>query len=222
MKAEKRIPAPVFRTIALLLLLPALGLWIYWLLPEVGGPYHWVQPRLLFLGLRESQLLSVTLAFALAMGLWAIPTAILRHSSDMPPLHEAFRPSPGSSFLQDFRQGLAAQRQRQAEMVALPAENEDRRRFFRRLGWVGIGVGLGAWVVTGVVWYLSGQLWPTLLAVGLVGLFGGGLSVITGYPLIFDREKVQAIAGITQRLGLVVLALIMVGLAVLCVVDAFV
>lgn len=222
MKAEKRIPAPVFRTIALLLLLPALGLWIYWLLPEVGGPYHWVQPRLLFLGLRESQLLSVTLAFALAMGLWSIPVVILRHFSDMPSLREAFLPSPGSSFLQDFRQGLAAQRQRQAEMVALPADSESRRRFFRRLGWVGIGVGLGAWIVTGVVWYLSGQLWPTPLAVGLVGVLGGSLSVITGYPLIFDREKVQTIAGITRRLVFVILILIMVGLAVLCVVDVFV
>ena len=82
-------------------------------------------------------------------------------------------------------------------------------------------MGLGAWLVTWIIWYLDGEIWPTPLAVGLVGVLGGILSIITGRPIVFDRYKIQKLDRIVKRLGLLVIALVLLFLAVLCVVEAF-
>lgn len=215
-----RIPTRVFRIIIFALLSVAVGIWVYWLV-RGSGPYHWLQQRLVCLGLRESQVLGALLAFLLVFIVWMIPTFILRYCSDLPLLGEELTATHGRSFLPTVREGLNAQRQTQSEMLDLPRHTAQRSQFFRQMGWVGIGVGLGAWLVTWIAWYFSGQVWPTPLAVGIVGVLGGILSVITGRPIVFDRRKIQNIDRIVKRVGVWVVVLVLLFLAVMCVVEAF-
>jgi hypothetical protein len=160
-------------------------------------------------------------AFLLVFIVWMIPTFILRYFSDLPLLREEVMMPQGKSFLQTFQESLNAQRQTQSEMLDLPRHATQRSQFFRRMGWVGIGVGLGAWLVTWIAWYLGGQIWPTPLAVGVVGVLGGVLSVITGRPIVFDQYKIQNIDRIVKRVGVLVVVLVLLFLAVMCVLEAF-
>ena len=143
MNFRGRISTRVFRIVVIILLLIAVGVWIRWLVLD-ASPYHWLQQRLSFLGLRESQVLGALLAFLCVFVLWMIPTFILRYFSDMPLLHEKLADvTQGGSFVQTLRERVDAQQRTQAEMLALPARDAARSRFFRRMGWVGIGVGVG-------------------------------------------------------------------------------
>ncbi len=214
-----RIPKRVFRIIVLSLLLVAVGIWINWLVRGTG-PYTWLQQRLAFIGLRESQVLGALLAFILVFVVWMIPTLVLRYLSDMPPLHQELALTEGKSLPRLFKESLHTQQQTQAERLALPAHAPSRRRFFQNMGWVGIGVGLGAWFVTWLAWYLSGQIWPTPLAVGIVGVLGGLFSVISGRPIIFDRQKVHRLQNITKRVEVLVVLFVILFLIVVCVLEA--
>ena len=57
-------------------------------------------------------------------------------------------------------------------------------------------------------------------ALGLVGVLGGLLSVITGRPIMLDQPRVQKLQGITNRLIWIILILTLLFAAVMCVVQA--
>lgn len=217
MKRNRYISAPVFRAVVLIGLGMITMIWLRWLILD-SGPYHWLRQHLLWWGARESQIVSATLAYLAIFIVWLIPTMVLRYFSDLPWLigEEAQRDAPGTA----FRQSLDAHRQRQQEMLARAPADPERRRFFRRMGWIGIGVGLLGFLATWLGWYLGGQLWAMPLAIGLVGALGGLLSVLTGRPLIFDRNKVYALRRLVMRAGLVILVLTLLFLAVMCVWQA--
>ena len=220
MNSGKWIPIRVFRIIIAILLLIAIGIWMYWLI-QGSGPFDWLRQRLeKFLGLRESQVLSALGAFVLIFLVWMVPAFTLRHFTDMPHLREEWSTIRGQSLRGVWQESANTQRQKQAEMLSLPERSPTRSTFFRQMGWVGIGVGLGAWLVTWITWYLSEQIWQTGLAVGLVGVLGGLLSVITGRPIMLDQPRVQKLQGITNRLIWIILILTLLFAAVMCVVQA--
>ncbi|MBN1873694.1 MAG: hypothetical protein JXA33_05650 [Anaerolineae bacterium] len=218
MMTDRKLPRFTFQVMVLLLLLVSVGVWLRWILWD-SGPYAWLRAKLVFLGQRESQLLGGLLAFLLAFVFWVAPTMILRLWTDLPPLSEALSDLRGHSLVEVMREEVDAQREQQAKMADLPGDDPRRRAFFRRLGWVGIGVGIGALGVTWLVWYLSGNVWPESLVMGLVGVVGGLLSVLTGHPLLFHYEKVMQLETLTRRIGWVVILLLLLGLSLLCVWD---
>ncbi|MCP4544054.1 MAG: hypothetical protein GY832_43640 [Chloroflexi bacterium] len=220
MNSNRWIPTRVFRVVAIILLLIAIGIWMRWLIQD-SGPFDWLQQKLEFLGLRESQVLGALGAFVLVFVVWMIPTFVLRHFTDMPHLREEWMMIQDKSLRGIWQESMNAQRQKQAEMLSLPKHSPTRSKFFRQMGWVGIGVGLGAWLVTGIVWYLGKRIWQMGVAVGLVGVLGGLLSVVTGRPIMFDWPQAQKLKGIVNRLGCIITILALLFAAVMCVVQAF-
>jgi hypothetical protein len=220
MNSGKWLPLRVFRVIIIILLLIAIGIWMYWLI-QGSGPFDWLRQRLgKFIGWRENQVLSATGAFLLVFLVWMIPAFTLRRFTDMPHLREEWSTIREQSLRGTWQESVNAQQQKQAEMLSLPERSPTRRTFFRQMGWVGIGVGLGAWLVTWITWYLSEQIWQTGLVVGVVGVLGGLLSVITGRAIIFDRDRVQKLQGVTNRLIWIISILVLLFAAVMCVVQA--
>jgi hypothetical protein len=193
-----------FRILALILLALTTAIWLGWLIRDTG-PYGWLHPRLRFFGAREGRVLAALLAYVALFPAWIAVTVLLRALTPMHPLREDL--TIRGSLRDDVRDHLRAQRQRQATMLDLPPHALVRQRFYRQMGWVGIGVGLGASVVTWVVWYVSGDLWLMLVGISLLGVLGGLLSVITGRPILYDTPKVQQIAGYVRRAGLVIIVI---------------
>ncbi len=218
MKRKRYISAPVFRVILFILLGVITAIWLRWLILD-SGPYHWLQQALLWIGRRESQILGALLAYLLVFIVWMIPTTVLRYFTDMPWLFGEERREAVSAAA-TFRESFATQRRRQGEMLERDADDPARRRFFRQMGWIGIGVGLVAFLATWMGWYLSGQIWTTPLAVGLVGVLGGLLSALTGRPLLFDQGKITTIRRVVARGVKVILILTLLFLAVMCVWQA--
>lgn len=207
MKPKSLLPLPLFRLIAFALLAAAVAVWLGWIIRD-ADPYHWLQQRLLFIGQRESQLIGGLGAFILVFLVWTVPVSVLRGFTDLPPLRQALT-------LANFQEEWQAQRRAQAEALDLPGDDPARRAFFRRLGWIGVGVGLGGWLITGVAWTLSGRLWETPLAVGLVGVLGGLISVLSGRAGMFDRPKLLKLKAVTQRLLVItVVAMIVLGIVI--------
>ncbi|MGC9396162.1 MAG: hypothetical protein ACP5J4_15070 [Anaerolineae bacterium] len=210
MKPQKPISKPVFLAYMIVSLLAIVILWGTWLWRD-AGPYAWLQRALGFWGKRESQIVGATLAFLFLFILWLVPTFVLRHFSDMPPM--------GLGSAQDFRVALEVQRQKQNAMLVQPPDAPERVRYFRYLGGVGIGIGVVALLLTGIVWYVSEALWTTGLVITLVGFIGGLLSVLSGRPFIFDTPKVYAISAVVRKIGLTVVIMLLVFAAGMCVIT---
>lgn len=211
MKSQKPISKPLFLIYMAVSLLAIAALWGMWLWRETG-PYAWLQHHLTFWGQRESQVVGATLAFMLLFVLWLAPTLALRRFSDMPSL------GPGSA--RDFRTALHAQRKTHDAMLAQPADAPERARYFRYMGWVGVGVGIVALLITGVVWYLDEALWVTGWVVALVGVLGGLLAVLSGRPVIFDTVKIDTISTVVRKIGMVVVVMTLVFATGMCVITS--
>lgn len=186
-------------------------LWGTWLRRN-AGLHAWLQRNLLFWGQRESQVASATLAFLFLFVLWLAPTFVLRHFSAMPPM--------GLGSAQDFRAALHAQRKTHDAILAQPANAPERARYFRHLGWVGVGIGGVALLLTGIVWYLNEALWMTGLVVALVGLLGGLFAVLSGRPVIFDTYKIYTISAVVRKIGIIVVVMALVFATGMCVITS--
>lgn len=217
MERKRYISAPVYRVILFILLGAITAIWLRWLILD-SGPYHWLQLAFRWVGLRESQLIGATLAYLAIFIVWLIPTVVLRYFADLP-WFVGETPSPDAPLLA-FRKGLRAQRQRQWDMLGRAADDPERRRFFRQMGWVGIGVGLVGALITWIIWYVNGALWDMSLVLTLVGLLGGLLSVLTGRPLLFDQGKIATLRRVVNRGVIIILILTLLFLAVMCLLEA--
>lgn len=206
-----------FRVLAFGWLAVITVLWLIWLIRD-AGLYGWLHPRLSFFGARESHVIGALLAFLAIFPLWIGPTMILRARTNMLPLQDDLaRQGPLRDAIQD---NLAAQRQQQARMLDLPPHALVRQRFYRQMGWLSIGVGLGAALITWIVWYISGAIWPVLLVTSLVGILGGLLSIITGRPILYDAPKIQHIQHLVKRFGIIAMIVALVFASVMCVIQA--
>ncbi len=198
-------------------LLTLTALWARWLALDLN-PYHWLHQTFHFLGERESALLSAMLAYILLFVLWIFPTFALRRYADMPPMGTE-QPAPRDAFRQ-IQHGLKAQHALRAEMLAEPAYEPSRIAYFRRMGWIGIIVGGFSFLLTWMLWFATAEVWITPLAVGLVSVLGGSLSVITGKPFLFDTPKIHALAAFTRRCTVIFLICAMLFLAIMCILTA--
>jgi len=209
-KSQKPISKPLFLVYMAVSLLAIAALWGMWLWRE-AGPYAWLQRHLTFWGQRESQVVGATLAFMFLFVLWLAPTFALRRFSAMPPL--------GLGSARDLRTALYAQRKTHDAMLAQPADAPERARYFRYMGWVGIGIGGVALLLTGIVWYLNEALWMTGLVVALVGLLGGLFAVLSGRPVIFDTYKIYTISAVVRKIGIIVVVMALVFVTGMCVIT---
>jgi hypothetical protein len=119
-----------------------------------------------------------------------------------------------------FTRSLEEEKRERSEMIARPAGDPSRRRYFRKLGLISFILGSSLLLATGGLFYLTESMWLWGLVGGLVGLLGGLASLLTGRPSIFDEERVGRLdRTVKLALALVVLLALLI-LPLLCVLDA--
>lgn len=219
MNPEGKLTKRTYQILVFTLLAIGIGAWASWIIRD-AGIYHWLRQNLLFMGERESQVMGAFLAFVAMVIIWTVPTTLLRYASELPPLTEALEVSQDKSLVETFQDNLGKRRKEQEQMLALEVDDPDRHRFYRRMGGIGITIGLGAFLVSWIIWYLSGEIWQQPFLVGVVSILGGLLSVFTGRPLMFDSKKIERIQAITKRGVIYFLIATMLFLAFMCVWEA--
>lgn len=218
---QRTIPKRTFQTIAFITLLVPLGVWLVWLI-RYAGPLPWLREALAFLGPRESRILAPFVAFLLPFAGWLLVILPLRARSQITTAQEEMERLGATSHWELFRRSLEEQQRERAEMTALPANAPMRVRYFRRLGLIGILVGVLSLLVTGIIVYLSSDVWLTGLVAGIVGVVGGLASLLTGRASIFDKERVERMDRSVKIAVAGIALLVLLLLSLVCVFEGLV
>jgi uncharacterized membrane protein len=173
------------------------------------------------LGAGTSEVAAGFLAFLIVFVIWMVPTVLLRRLTPLGPVRRQLSPSQLRNLPRDVQTELAERRRRESQMLGLPPHAPERRRFYRRMGWTGVAVGLVTALVTWIVWRVTNRLWLWGAVFSAVSLAAGLASGISGRPVAFHRHNLGRVQRTTRLVVAVVAVLALIVIGAVCALQTF-